>query len=111
MTSHTSSDCKGRNNLSIVRQYLQNGTFPKDCNKVDRRAVRKRSKTFVYQKEQLYYTGGRPKRSNNAEGEEETAEISEHDGDNNQHLRKCCITEEEKKEAVMKCHIGSDGGS
>lgn len=104
-------ESKGRNNLAAVKQYLQYGTFPRDCSKVDKRAVRKRSKTFAFVDNQLYYTGGRPKRSGCEEGEEETPENPENDPDYTQVLRKCCTTEEEKQEAVTRCHVGDDGGS
>ncbi|KAK7113079.1 uncharacterized protein [Littorina saxatilis] len=102
-------DNKGRSNLAAVKQYLLCGTIPKDCNNTDKRAVRKRSKTFVIRDGQLYYTGGRPKRADAEEGEEETPENLENDTDRTQTLRKCCTNEEEKHEAVMSCHIGEDG--
>lgn len=111
MSAQVFNECKTRNNLNIVRQYLQYGTFPKDCKKVDRRAVRKRSKTFEVIDGQLYYTGGRPKRSINIQGDEETTKTPENESDHTQILRKCCCTDEEKHEAVMKCHIGDDGRS
>ncbi|KAK7476764.1 hypothetical protein BaRGS_00031991 [Batillaria attramentaria] len=103
------SELKGRSNLAYVKQYLQYGTFPKDCQKVDRRAVRKRAKTFAFIKGQLYYTGGRPKRNGNEDGDEDTPENPENDESNSQSLRKCCITEEEKHEAVRQSHVGEDG--
>ena len=104
-------ECKGRLSLAAVKQYLQYGTYPKECGKVERRAVRKRSQTFVFRNNQLYYTGGRPKRSGAKDEEDESLENPENESPSSHVLRKCCITEEEKQEAVMQCHIGDDGES
>ncbi|KAL8609360.1 hypothetical protein ACOMHN_008154 [Nucella lapillus] len=103
------ADYKGRNNLIAVKYYLQHGKFPKDCKKEDKRSVRKRSQTFVYMNDILYYTGSKQRRLNARNDNEEGAENHDEDPDSAPMLRVCCTTDEERRAAVLRCHIGDDG--
>ncbi|KAK7507525.1 hypothetical protein BaRGS_00001460 [Batillaria attramentaria] len=94
--------------LDIVWQYLKSGQCPKGYSKNDKRALKRRAQSFVVIKDQLYYTGGRSRHSN-GDGEEETVENPENYPDYTQVLRKCCLTEDEKQDAVARAHVGEDG--
>ncbi|XP_076469745.1 uncharacterized protein LOC143300041 [Babylonia areolata] len=108
------SDEKGRGScctLEAVKHFLQSGTIPKGYTKNDKRALRRRAKSFVLTSSgELYFTGGRS-RHNKGLTESETvgAENPEDEPDHTQVLRKVVFSEEEQQEIINKAHVGEDG--
>lgn len=107
------SDEKGRGSccsLEAVKHFLQSGTIPEGYTKNDKRALRRRARSFVLIKNELYFTGGRSRHNKGLiEVEKDGVENPEDEPDHTQMLRKVLFSAEEQQEAVDKAHIAEDG--
>jgi hypothetical protein len=94
--------------LDVVKQYLQHGTYPKTYSQEARRTVRRRSKSFLVKDGQMFHVDARTRDlARSCTGVDGTKNKE----DQQSQLRKCCLTEEEKKHAVMHCHVREGGKS
>lgn len=57
-SSAEAKNVEGRFKYSDIHRYLECKTFPEGFTKLDKNALRKRSKFFVAQGPDLYYVGG-----------------------------------------------------
>lgn len=96
--------------LEAVKYFLQSDTIPEGYNKNDKRALRRRAKSFVLIGDELYFTGGRSRHNRGLLGElKDTDENPENEPDHTQTLRKVLFSEEEQQAAVEQAHIAEDG--
>ncbi|KAL8609359.1 hypothetical protein ACOMHN_008153 [Nucella lapillus] len=96
--------------LEAVKQFLQSVTIPEGYSKNDKRALRRRAKSFVLIGEDLFFTGGRSRHNKGLIGKEaDETENPENEPDHTQVLRKVVFSEEEQQDIVNKAHVGEDG--
>ncbi|XP_048248194.1 uncharacterized protein LOC124141166 isoform X2 [Haliotis rufescens] len=88
---------KGHINLSTVYLYLKSGQYPPGLSDCDKRAVRKRAKSFSLTGEDLYFTEQWKK--TNAEDDNAKQTVP----------RKVLISEEERRKTVLEAHIDPEG--
>ena len=109
----TTSDEKGRGSccsLEAVKHFLQSGTIPEGYTKNDKRALRRRARSFVLIKDELYFTGGRSRHNKGLiEVEKDGVENPENEPDHTQVLRKVLFSAEEQQQAVDRAHVAEDG--
>lgn len=107
------SDEKGRGSccsLEAVKHFLQSDTIPEGYTKNDKRALRRRARSFVLIKDELYFTGGRSRHNRGLiEVENGGVEDPENEPDHTQLLRKVLFSAEDQQEAVDNAHVAEDG--
>ncbi|XP_067671328.1 uncharacterized protein [Haliotis asinina] len=88
---------KGHINLSTVYLYLKSGQYPPGLSDCDKRAVRKRAKSFSLTGDDLYFIEQWKK--SNAEDDNSKQSVP----------RKVLISEEERRKTVLEAHIDPEG--
>ncbi|XP_046550030.1 uncharacterized protein LOC124259859 [Haliotis rubra] len=88
---------KGHINLSTVYLYLKSGQYPPGLSDCDKRAVRKRAKSFSLTGDDLYFIEQWKK--SNAEDDNAKQSVP----------RKVLISEEERRKTVLEAHIDPEG--